>query len=120
MIRVSVEVSSGEVARFRVEVEAPSIERAVRLATVRYPGCAIRVLFPIDPQAFFLPGEPDEPSLAEGKIPIEKIAPVGGESTTVHTKRGPSRQRARRKPRIDPQTFLDHIDALPEPWSRSR
>jgi hypothetical protein len=56
MIRVSVEVSSGEAARFRAEVRAPSIERAMHLATVSYPDCTIKVCFPIDTQAFFLGG----------------------------------------------------------------
>jgi hypothetical protein len=47
MIRVSVEVSSGEAARSRVEVRAQSIERAVHLAMVSYPDCTIKVSFPI-------------------------------------------------------------------------
>ncbi|MCA1719056.1 MAG: hypothetical protein LC781_20260 [Actinobacteria bacterium] len=51
MIRVWVEVS-GEADRFRVEVRADSIERAVRLAGSRYPGREARVFFPIDPEAF--------------------------------------------------------------------
>ncbi len=54
MIRVSVAVSSGAV-RFRTEVQAESIERAVRLACVRYPGCEVRVLFPINPEVIFPP-----------------------------------------------------------------
>ncbi len=40
--------------RFRAEVQAESVERAVRLATARYPGGAVRVLLPIDPVAFFI------------------------------------------------------------------
>lgn len=55
MVRVSIEVG-GDVGRFRVLVEAESIERAVSLARERYPGMEIRVLFPIDPQAFFVGG----------------------------------------------------------------
>ncbi len=54
VIRVSVAVSSGAV-RFKVEVQAESIERAVRLACVRYPGCEVRVLFPINPEVYFAP-----------------------------------------------------------------
>jgi hypothetical protein len=52
MIRVSVEVRSGA-ARFRTAVWAESIERAVRLAGMRYPGSEARVLFPIKPEVFF-------------------------------------------------------------------
>jgi len=52
MIRVSVEVISGG-ASFRVAVWAESIERAVRLAGGHYPGCEARVVFPIEPEAFF-------------------------------------------------------------------
>ena len=52
VIRVSVAVSSGAVP-FRVEVRAASIEEAVRLAAVSYPGGELKVLFPIDPESFF-------------------------------------------------------------------
>lgn len=50
---MSVEVRSGA-ARFRAVVWAESIDRAVRLVGVRYPGCEARVLFPIEPEAFFV------------------------------------------------------------------
>jgi hypothetical protein len=49
VIRVSVAVGS-ETVRFRAE----SIEEAVRLASVSYPGGTVRVLFPIDPNSFFI------------------------------------------------------------------
>jgi hypothetical protein len=52
MIRVSVEVRSRAV-RFRTAVWAESIERAVRLAGMRYPGSETSVLFPIEPEGFF-------------------------------------------------------------------
>jgi hypothetical protein len=54
MIRVSVEVrgASGTV-RFRGEVRAESIERAVQVTNARYPGSEVRVVFPIEPGAFF-------------------------------------------------------------------
>ena len=55
MIRVDVEVGSGG-GLFRAAVKAESIARAVALARVRYPGSNIRVLFPIDPNAFFVEG----------------------------------------------------------------
>jgi hypothetical protein len=53
MIRVSVEVCSGT-ARFRAGVWAESIERALSLVKVRYPGGEARVIFPIEPEAFFV------------------------------------------------------------------
>jgi hypothetical protein len=53
VIRVSVEVRSGA-ARFRAVVCAESIERALGLVGVRYPECEAKVLFPIEPEAFFV------------------------------------------------------------------
>ena len=52
MIRVSVEVSSG-MTRFRATVWAQSIERALSAVKVRYPGGEARVIFPIEPEAYF-------------------------------------------------------------------
>jgi hypothetical protein len=53
MIRISVEVSSGA-ARFRVMVQAESIERALDIAKRHNPGKECRVTFPLDPEAFFV------------------------------------------------------------------
>ena len=53
MIRVVVEVSRGS-ERFTVKVQAESIEQAVRLAASHYPDGEIGVLFPIEPEAFFI------------------------------------------------------------------
>jgi hypothetical protein len=55
MIRVSVEVrdASGTV-RFRGEVQAESIERAVGVTDARSPGSEVRGVFPIEPEAFFV------------------------------------------------------------------
>lgn len=55
MIRVLVEVCSGE-ARFRAAVWAKSIEHALSLARTRYPGGEATVIFPIEPEAFFVDG----------------------------------------------------------------
>jgi hypothetical protein len=52
MVRVSVEVSSGA-ARFRVMVQAESIERALEIARRHNPGKECRVSFPLDPETFF-------------------------------------------------------------------
>jgi mannose-1-phosphate guanylyltransferase len=56
VIRVRVEVSGGSGDGFSVEVWAESIEEAVRQVLASYPGCEARVLFPIDPEAFFVGG----------------------------------------------------------------
>jgi hypothetical protein len=55
MIRVAVEVSSGA-ARFRAAVWAESIERALSLVKAHYPGGEARVVFPIEPEEFFVDG----------------------------------------------------------------
>lgn len=53
VIRISVEICRGE-TRFRAAVWAESIERALSLARRRYPRGEARVLFPIEPDAFFV------------------------------------------------------------------
>jgi hypothetical protein len=53
MIRISVQVSSGT-ARFRVAIQAESIERALEIAARQNPSKACEVTFPIDPEAFFV------------------------------------------------------------------
>jgi hypothetical protein len=53
MIRISVQVSSGA-ARFRVAVQAESIERALENVERRYPNKVCQVTFPIDPETFFV------------------------------------------------------------------
>jgi hypothetical protein len=54
MIRVAVEVHEGAVMR-RVRIIAPSIERAVEMAAAGKPSRRAHLLFPIDPEAFFVP-----------------------------------------------------------------
>ena len=53
MIRISVQVSSGT-ARFRVAVQAESIELALESVVRQYPGKVCEVTFPIDPETFFV------------------------------------------------------------------
>jgi hypothetical protein len=53
MVKVSVEVRSGTV-RFRVGIQAQSIRRALILVGGRYPQGQVRVVFPIEPQGFFV------------------------------------------------------------------
>jgi hypothetical protein len=53
MIRISVQVSSGT-ARFRVAIQAESIERALENVARQYPGKVCEVAFPIDPETFIV------------------------------------------------------------------
>jgi hypothetical protein len=56
MVRISIQVSSGA-ARFRVMVQAESIERALEIAKRHNPGKECQVTFPIEPESFFV-GDP--------------------------------------------------------------
>jgi hypothetical protein len=68
MIEVLVEVGN-DAARFGVAVRAESIQRAVGIAKVYYPGADARVAYPIDPEAFFV-REPAAPAgLVELRMP---------------------------------------------------
>ena len=53
MVRISVEISSGT-ARFRVSVQAQSIERALEIVQRQNPGKDCKVRFPIDAEPFFV------------------------------------------------------------------
>jgi hypothetical protein len=53
MIRISVQVRSGT-ARFRVAIQAESIERALEMVARQNPGKECEVTFPIDPETFFV------------------------------------------------------------------
>jgi hypothetical protein len=53
MIKVSVEVREGA-ALFRVSVQAENISRAMSIMKGRHPGRNVRVVYPIDPEKFFL------------------------------------------------------------------
>jgi hypothetical protein len=66
VIRVSVEICSGR-THFRAEVCAESIEHALRIVKVRYPGAEATVIFPITPEAFFASGR----SLVPGTVLLE-------------------------------------------------
>ena len=59
MLRVSVEIREGVFTR-RVRITAPSIELALKMAGEGKPGRGARLLFPIDPEAFFVPGGSDK------------------------------------------------------------
>jgi hypothetical protein len=53
MVRVSVEAGSGA-TRFRVMVQAESIERALEIARSHNPDKECQVTFPLDPETFFI------------------------------------------------------------------
>ena len=53
MDKVSVEVRNG-VTHFRVGVQAQSIRKALGVVGARYPQGAVRVIFPIEPEGFFV------------------------------------------------------------------
>jgi hypothetical protein len=56
MICVTVEVCEGALKQ-RVQISATSIERALKIAGDGAPGRRVRLLFPIDSEAFFVPGD---------------------------------------------------------------
>jgi hypothetical protein len=53
MIRISIEVRSGT-ARFKVSAQAESIEGALKIAKRYNPGKECKVVFPIEPEGYFL------------------------------------------------------------------
>jgi hypothetical protein len=61
MIKVSMEVREGATLS-RATVEAESIREAVNITRRRYPGRDVRVMFPIDPETFFI----DDPADGNG------------------------------------------------------
>jgi hypothetical protein len=71
MVRVSVEVCSGTV-RFRVSVQAKNIRRALGLVGGRYPHGEVRLVFPVEPEGFFVCG----PSTPIGVIGDEQVHEV--------------------------------------------
>ncbi len=54
MMSVTVEIRVGALT-YRASVAAPSIERALEIAGERKPGRRVRLVFPIDPEVFFVP-----------------------------------------------------------------
>jgi len=54
MICVAVEIRDGAITR-RVQFTSSSIERALELAGGGKPDRRVRLVFPIDPEAFFVP-----------------------------------------------------------------
>ena len=67
MVRISLEVCSGA-ARFRVSVQAQSIERALEIVQRQNPGKDCEVRFPIDAESFFAEGDSVAKVGAVGKV----------------------------------------------------
>jgi len=55
MIRARVRVDN-EDGGFTILVCAESLRRAERTAKIRYPGSAVRIAFPLEPEYFFVDG----------------------------------------------------------------
>ena len=56
MIRVCIEVDRDTAKPTTLFVRAASIVRALEVAGEQNPGCALNVVFPLDPDTFFVPG----------------------------------------------------------------
>jgi hypothetical protein len=56
MVRVCIEVDRGIDSPTTLYVRAGSIVRALEVAGEQNPGCALNVVFPLDPDTFFVPG----------------------------------------------------------------
>jgi hypothetical protein len=54
MIRVTAEIGEGALTQ-RAQITAPSIGQALKMAGEGKLGRRVRLLFPIDPKAFFVP-----------------------------------------------------------------
>jgi hypothetical protein len=54
MICVTIEIREDALTH-RVQISAPSIERALKVAGGGKPDRRVRLVFPIDPEAFFIP-----------------------------------------------------------------
>jgi len=68
MVSISVQIDHGA-ARFRVRVQASSIRRAVDLVKGFYSASDVKVVFPIDPEGFFV-----EDALAKEGL-LERVEP---------------------------------------------
>jgi len=54
MIRVCIEVDRGTARSTTLTVRAESIQRALEVAGKQNPGCALNVVFPLNPDSFFV------------------------------------------------------------------
>ena len=97
MIRVSMEVREGT-ALSRATVQAESIREAVSITKGRYPGRDVRVMFPIDPEYFFIEGPAESKQIraegdgrtwpSAGRLSIDKEEPDGRGGINPFERRG--------------------------------
>ena len=73
MVRVLIEVGSGT-TRFGMTVRAQSISRALSIAKALYPDADARVVFPIEPEGFFV----EDPDATPGPAGLEVLESVAG------------------------------------------
>lgn len=59
MISVCIEVDRGTAGPTTLSVRAESILRALEVAGEQNPGCALNVVFPLDPDTFFVRDAPE-------------------------------------------------------------
>ena len=59
MINVCIEVDHGAASPKICSVRAESIQQALEVAGERNPGCALNVVFPLDPDKFFVEDAPE-------------------------------------------------------------
>jgi hypothetical protein len=71
MIRVLIEVRGNEATTSSVVVQARSLREAASITAAVYPSAEVRVMFPIDPKAFFI----KEPAAREE---IVSVGPAEG------------------------------------------
>lgn len=76
MLRAPFEVS-GEEGSFRIVVPTMSMRRAEEALRSRYPGCDVRLVFPIDGHDFFADSGRDE--VPETKYLVPEGDPTSGE-----------------------------------------
>ena len=74
MTEIPVEVGDGA-TRIRTAVRVESIRRAMEAARPYYPGASIRVVYPIDPEVFFVR---DSTAPAAGLFGLEMPEKVTG------------------------------------------
>ena len=59
MVRVRIAADCGEARSTTLYVRAESIMRAIEVAEEHNPGCAMKVVFPLDPDTFFAQDSPE-------------------------------------------------------------
>ncbi len=72
MVRVSIEVRS-DTARFRIRVQASSLQSALSLVKEFYSASDVKVVFPIDPEGFFVEEALGAEGLIERAKPQEEL-----------------------------------------------